>query len=221
MISLKQVLSNKGIKDVQVASRIDSFLDLDDLKGWRATNKQAFQDVEAKVREEGMDVGSIWYHRAKHTEQCEKCGQRWSYMCNMYLKYNLDDEDLGRFDGCPDCFVKEEDVVVCVNCKNHFFGCNQSSSCDGCNTFLCSTCGEAKDCPIYSNTCNSCEHSFCKKCSKPIRHHSRHYRRGDHVQEWICLSCLSKGKPRHCKECDELDDGMRHDEDGWSYDSDL
>jgi hypothetical protein len=174
MQSLVAVFATQGVEDNALVSRVESFLSLDDMGSWRQTSRQAFQDVEAKVREENMNLGSVWYHRAKNFKCCEECGRRFSYTgTTTHAKHKLDQYDFELYENCPDCFVKKKGLVVCVNCKNHFFKCNSFISCYGCDASLCTTCGNTTTPNIIFQVhkCNSCQERFCEKCSNPICNH--------------------------------------------------
>ena len=136
MPSLITALRNKGITGEAVASRVESFLSLDDMGSWRQTSKQAFQDVEAKVKKEDLDLGSIWYLRFKHVSLCLHCGLRWSLTATS--KYNIDKSDFSLYlSMCPDCFVNMEGVGCCVNCNCFFLADFCYDHCRSCQFLFC------------------------------------------------------------------------------------
>jgi hypothetical protein len=170
MLSLQNVLKIYGVPD-EISMLIKGFLDIASLKGWRATTRQAFYDVEHIVRQKaflveqhscvtflqeptGLFLGSAWFQFIINTYKCSAC-RRYEYVssCNHGIT-GLDCREVEKAKLCTDCFIHSyvyslnTKNVQCFNCKSHVcFGFNEvARACLCCNELFCDECGLENNC---------------------------------------------------------------------------
>ena len=154
---------------------IEEYLDLTSLRAWRATNQQAFKDVEGRVRrlvyqmEQGRCIhflqepvgqllGSAWFQFMTNVYQCKQCFQYDSSCvssCNRlpYSTAEAEEEQL-----CGGCFMSSDLVEKCSKCGllEHL---QYQSQCYNCKRFWCEDCSDD-----YVDMCFDCTELFCDEC---------------------------------------------------------
>lgn len=152
MLSLQNVLPR--CPEV-IVKNIQSYLSLESLRSWRATNKQALQDVEQLVHIKWMQFPKLVSFQ-QHTLWMQFLSQ--VYTCTNCLQYDMGAPDAEAAQLCQYCFVLEHDVGQCESCDLPFFSDN-GETCTECDQFYCDQCYQE-----FLQFCLTCSSLFCSDC---------------------------------------------------------
>jgi hypothetical protein len=152
MLSLQNVLPR--CPDV-IIKHIQSYLTLDSLGAWRATNRQAYQDVEQLVHVKWIQFPKL-VSVPQHSLWMQFLSQ--VYTCSSCFQYDTGAADAEAVQLCQYCFVMEHDVMQCESCTLPFF-LDNGETCTECDQFYCDQCYQEG-----LQFCLTCSFLFCSDC---------------------------------------------------------